>query len=110
MDLEAVAAEMNYVSDQIVNAGLVHVLGGYEPDGVSKTLGIHRAILRRTGSCAVVHAHPYYATQAVELSARLVINSNNLRRTLGDPALPDYTSPTTLPGRRPLGPVAVLRK
>ena len=97
MDLDAVALEMNYVSDQIVNGGLVHVLGGNfsaragnrmaitghrsakrqltaadlyevsvdgdeEPDGVSKTLGIHRAILRQTGADAVVHAHPYFAT------------------------------------------------
>ena len=209
MDLEATAAEMSYVSDQIVNAGLVHVLGGNfsaragdrmaitghrsakrqltatdlyevsvdgneEPDGVSKTLGIHRAILRQTGAGAVVHAHPYHATllsyytdawhpidengiyylgkavstvsaagymqwdlleeelaaaltdstavilkwhgtftigdsliealnstQAVELSARLVVDSNNMSGRLGPPLLPDYASPTPLPADLP---------
>ena len=33
-----------------------------ELEGISKTLGIHREILRKTRTTAVVHAHPYYAT------------------------------------------------
>ncbi len=31
-------------------------------EGASATLGMHRAIFRKTGAAAVVHAHPYYAT------------------------------------------------
>lgn len=139
------------------------------PSGISSTLGIHRAILRRTNAGAIVHAHPYYATllsyytdhwspidengiyylgeavhavasegymkwalledelaellthstaavlkwhgtftigksltealnatQAVELSARLIIDTHQLRSELGDARLPNYANATRL--------------
>lgn len=40
----------------------VSVHSDENPENISSTLGIHRAILRRTEAGAVVHAHPYYAT------------------------------------------------
>ena len=33
-----------------------------EVTGASKTLGMHRAIFRKTDAKAIIHAHPYYAT------------------------------------------------